>query len=138
MNKKRMKKKLKILIMKIFFLPPIPTLMISVPAYALVIYALTEENVNPIIAYVSYFLSAYALIITVTGITGIVRFIWHGIDKHSFVGKALDIPLVGRYLREDMFRAETALYQGFFINSVRKRKRGNPIRDFGRTLLDDF
>lgn len=71
---------------------------------------------EPIIAYAAYFLSAYALIITVTGITGIVRLVRQGIDRHPLVRKALDIPLVSRYLREDMFRAETGLYQGFFIN----------------------
>ncbi|MDE6847643.1 MAG: hypothetical protein K2J99_17985 [Lachnospiraceae bacterium] len=116
MSKDQMKKKIKKLLMKIFFVPPIWTLLISVPSFALVIYALAGENVNPVIAYVSYFLSAYALIITMTGIMGVVRFVRHGIDKHPLVRKVLDIPLVGRYLREDMFRAEASLYQGFFIN----------------------
>lgn len=101
---------------KIFCLPPVPTLLISVPAYGLVIYALAGKDVEPVIAYAAYFLSAYAFIITITGITGVVRFIRRGIDKHPLVRKALNIPLVSRYLREDLFRAETALYQGFFIN----------------------
>lgn len=112
MNSQNMKKILK----KLFCLPPVPTLLISVPSYVLVIYALAAEDVNPAVAYVSYFLSAYAFIITVTGITGIVRFVRRGIDKHPLVRKALGIPVVRRYLKEDMFRAETALYQGFFIN----------------------
>lgn len=116
MDMERMKIVLKKLLRKVFFLPPIPTLLISVPSYGLVIYVLAGENVEPVIAYVSYFLSAYALIITVTGITGIVRFVRQGIDKHPLVRKALDIPLVSRYLKEDMFRAEAALYQGFLIN----------------------
>lgn len=101
---------------KIFFLPPVPTLLISIPSYGLVIYALAGDHVNPIVAYVSYFLSAYALVITVTGIAGIVRLVRRGIDKHPLVRKALDIPLVNRFFREDMFRAEAALYQGFLIN----------------------
>ena len=112
MNMDWIKKKLK----KLFCLPPVPTLLISVPSYGLVIYALAGKDVEPVIAYISYFLSTYALIISITGITGIVRFIRQGIDKHPLVRKALDIPLVDRYLREDMFRAETGLYQGFFIN----------------------
>ena len=53
---------------RIFCLPLLPTMLISIPSYILVIYALTGENVNPVTAYVSYFLSAYALILTVTGI----------------------------------------------------------------------
>lgn len=106
------KKKLK----KLFCLPPVPTLLISVPSYGLVIYALAGKDVEPVIAYISYLLSAYALIISLTGMTGIVRIVRQGIDKHPLVRKALGIPLVDRYLREDMFRAETGLYQGFFIN----------------------
>ena len=112
MNSDKMKRLLK----KIFFLPPVPTLLISVPAYGLVIYALAGENVAPVIAYISYFVSAYALIITVTGITGVVRLCRQGIGRHPIVRKALGMPLIGRYLKEDMFRAEAALYQGFFIN----------------------
>lgn len=112
MNMDWIKKKLK----KLFCLPPVPTLLISVPSYGLVIYALAGKDVEPVIAYISYFLSAYAFIITITGVTGIVRFVRRGINKHPLVRKALDIPLVSRYLREDMFRAETGLYQGFFIN----------------------
>lgn len=107
---------LKKILKKVFFLPPVPTLLISIPSYGFVVYALTGENVNPIAAYASYFLSAYALIITVTGITGVIRFVRQGIDKHPLVRKALDIPFVNRFLREDMFRAEAALYQGLFIN----------------------
>ena len=112
MDFRSMKKILK----KVFYLPPVPTFLVSIPSYGLVIYTLTGENVNSVVVYISYFLSAYALIITVTGITGIVHFVRHGIDKHPLVRKALDIPLINRLLREDMFRAEAALYQGFFIN----------------------
>ena len=112
MNVDRMKKTGK----KIFCLPPIPTLLISVPSYGLVIYVLSRENVEPAVAYLSYFLSAYALIITITGITGILRLARRGIGSHPLVKRALDVPLIGRLLREDLFRAQTALYQGFFIN----------------------
>lgn len=108
--------RVKKLFRKVFFLPPVPTLLISVPAYVLVIYALAGENVEPVIAYAAYFLSAYALIVTVTGIMGVVRFARRGIDKHPLVRKILGIPLVSKYLKEAMFRAEASLYQGFFIN----------------------
>lgn len=112
MNLQSMKKLLK----KIFFLPPIPTLLISVPAYGLVIYALAGKNVNPAISYISYFISAYALTITITGITGVVRIVRQGIGKHPLAKKVVSIPLINRYLREDIFRTEAALYQGFLIN----------------------
>lgn len=100
----------------VFFLPPIPTLLISLPSYALVLYALTEEGVNPVIAYVSYFLSAYAFTITITGIITIGCFVRRGIKEHPLVKKIVRLPLVNRYLREDTFRAEAALYQGCIIN----------------------
>lgn len=108
--------KMKQILKKIFILPPVPTLLIAIPSYALVIYVLANGLENEIISYVSYILSAYAAIITVTGLTGIVRLARQGINSHPLVKKALDNPLVSRYLREDMFRAEAALYQGFFIN----------------------
>lgn len=101
---------------KVFFLPPVPTLLLSVPAYVLVIYALAGENVPPIVTYISYVWSAYALIITITGIVGIVRLVRRGIGEHPLVRKVRSIPLVDRYLKEDMFRAEAALYRGFLIN----------------------
>lgn len=112
MSMERIKKSLK----RFFFLPPIPTLIISVPAYLLVIDVLTEGIVNPVVVYLSYLLSAYALIITVTGMIRVVRLVRRGMDKNPFVRKMLDHPLVDRYLKEDLFRAEAALYQGFFIN----------------------
>lgn len=115
MKKILMQKCMKIL-RKFFLLPPIPTLLISVPSYVLVIYALAGEDVDPVISYASYFFSAYAFIITITGIVGIVRFVRRGIEGHPLVRKIRGISMVDRYLREDTFRAETALYQGFLIN----------------------
>ena len=116
MNLRNMKKVIKKMFRKVFFLPPVPTLLISAVSYGLVIYALAGEDVEPALAYVSYLLSAYALIITITGISGVVRLVRRGITEHPLVRKIQGIPLVDRYLREDTFRAEAALYQGFLIN----------------------
>ena len=107
---------IKRILKRIFFLPPIPTLLISVPSYGLVIYALAGKNVNPVIIYAAYLLSAYAFIITITGITGVVRWVKKGISAHPLARKLLAIPLISRYLKEDTFRAETSLYPGFCIN----------------------
>lgn len=51
MSRERMKSILK----SLFCLPPLPTLLISVPAYGLVIYVLTGENVDPAVTYAAYF-----------------------------------------------------------------------------------
>lgn len=112
MNLQSVKKILK----KIFFLPPVQTLLFSIPSYGLVIYALSGKDVNPVVAYVSYFLSAYAFVITITGATSVAGWMRQGIEQHPFVRMLLGIPMVGRYFREDMFRAEAALYQGFVVN----------------------
>lgn len=104
------------LIKKMFFLPPIPTLLISIPSYILVIYALEDKSMNPAITYLAYLISAYAFTITITGISGIVYWIRKGIEQHPLARKLLRIPLLNRYFSEDVFRAEAALYQGFLIN----------------------
>lgn len=101
---------------KIFFLPPIPTLLIAVPSFVLVIWVLVNEPVNPVISYFSYVLSAYAMIITVTGVAGLVKWIWTGLFEHPLVKKLLGFSLVDRYLRESIFRAEISLYPGLLIN----------------------
>lgn len=101
---------------KIFKLPPILTLLISIPSFVLVIYVLANNMENMAISYAAYMLSAYALIITITGMAGIVRLIRKGIKNHPFVKKILGIPLFEKYVKEVMFRTETSLYQGLFIN----------------------
>lgn len=101
---------------KIFFPPPVLTLLIAIPSYGLVIYALTAKSVRPAVAYFAYVLSAYAFVITVTGTIGIIYWIRTGIETHPFVRKMLSIPLLRRYIKEAVFRAEAALYAGFFIN----------------------
>ncbi|MCM1101106.1 MAG: hypothetical protein NC398_06950 [Acetatifactor muris] len=101
---------------KVFKLPPLPTLLIAVPSFALVIYVLVNEIENEAVSYAAYILSAYALVITVTGIVDIVRWIRHGLGSHPMVKKARNIPVLERYLKEASFRTEISLYQGLFIN----------------------
>lgn len=112
MDMKRLKKLMK----RIFCLPPLLTLLIAIPSYALVIYALAGTDVHPVAAYSSYLLSSYAFIITITGMSGIVRWIRQGIGGHPFVRKIQGVPLFRKYLEEASFRTETSLYTGFSIN----------------------
>lgn len=85
-------KKAKRIVKRIFFLPPGWTLVISIPSYGFVIYALVCENVKPEAAYLAYTLSAYAFTITITGIMGIVSWARTGIENHPFVKKVLSVP----------------------------------------------
>lgn len=108
--------KIKKILRKIFILSPVPTLLIAIPSYVLVIYVLVKGLEHEIISYIAYLLSAYAAIITVTGIAGIVHLVRQGIKNHPFVKKAFSIPVIEKYFKEVMFRTETSLYQGLFIN----------------------
>ena len=55
--------KLKGILKKIFCLPPLPTVLIAVPAFIFV-FVILGLGGHPLLAYISYGLSAYALIIT--------------------------------------------------------------------------
>lgn len=103
---------------RIFFLPPVLTMVIAIPSFVLVIVALTGGIDNQVLVYVSYVLSAYALIITVTGITKIVSFIRGGFRENAFVKTMLSVPVIGKLVSESTFRTEMALYPGFCINAV--------------------
>ena len=104
------------LLKKIFKLPPIPTLLISIPSFVLVIYVFANNMEGMAISYAAYLLSAYAMVITITGMAEVIRLIRHGIENHPFVKKALNIPFFEKYLKEAEFRTETSLYQGVLIN----------------------
>lgn len=98
-----------------FFLPPLPTVLISLPSFILVFYCLSME-IDGAIAYISYGLSAYATVITVTGFTRIVRAVRRGIGNIPLVKKLLAHPLGGRYMTDVAFRTKLSLYISFFIN----------------------
>ena len=53
---------------KLFCLPPLPTILISVPSFLFVFIVLASGH-QSILTYVAYILSAYAIIITITRIT---------------------------------------------------------------------
>lgn len=101
---------------RIFKQPPIPTLFISIPSFVFVIYVLANNIENMAVSYAAYTLSAYALIITITGMADIICLIRQGIKNLPFVKRVLSIPLFEKYVKEEIFRTETSLYQGLFIN----------------------
>lgn len=103
------KQKVMKIIKKIFCLPPVPILLISIPSFIFVFYALTKDTVNPAIANLSYILSAYAMIITVIGIAEIVKWIRK---------KLLSIPLVEQIITETDLQTEISLYPSLMINLI--------------------
>lgn len=111
-------KKIKRILKKIFFLPPLPTVLIALPSFTLTFYLLAFEA-SGAIAYVSYTLSAYSLVITVTGMTRIPEFISDvkkKIGNRPLFKKIMAHPLGGRFLTNAAFRTEVSLYFGLCIN----------------------
>lgn len=104
--------RIKTILKKIFFLSPFLTLLISVPSFLLVIVTLSRDMNDSAIAYIFYLLSAYALIITVTGTLRMIK--WF--RSCALVKKLFDIPVFRRFIHEAEFRTEISLYQGFAIN----------------------
>lgn len=103
---------------KVFFLPPLVTVMIAIPSFASVIYVLSEA-LDGWKAYLSYAASAYALVISVTGLFrlgGFVRSVRKQMDDHPAVRRIRKLPFGERFMRDVRFRTEVSLYQGFFIN----------------------
>ena len=98
----RVKQRLK----RFFFLPPLPTILIALPAFLLVAYVLAAEKGGPL-AYLSYAVSAYALAVSLTGCWRIAGLLKRRVKAH---------PLGGRLVEDPKFRAEISLHQGFIVN----------------------
>ena len=105
----------KAILKRIFFLPPLPTLCIALPSFALVIYVLDQGFLGPL-AYAVYVLSAYALVISITGGPGIIAGFVQWIRAHPLTRKMLRIPLVKRFAEDVRFRTSVSLYQGLIVN----------------------
>ena len=108
-------KQVKAILKRIFFLPPLPTLCIALPSFALVIYVLDQGSHGPL-AYAVYVLSAYALVISITGGPGIITGFAQWIKAHPLTRKMLRIPLVKRFAEDVRFRTSVSLYQGLLVN----------------------
>lgn len=100
---------------RILFLPPLATGLISVPAFAAVIYVLVK-NISGPLAYISYLASAYALVILGLGFPGIVRSAHRWIENHPLMKMILGAPFGRRYVEDVKFRTEVSLGIGFIIN----------------------
>ncbi len=107
----RLKKVLK----KLIFLPPLPTVLISVPSFIFV-FVMLGTGEHSALSYLSYILSAYAMIISVTGITGVVEAVKNGIDDMTLVKKLRSTALGSRLLGDAVFRSEVTLHGGLLAN----------------------
>ncbi|MCM1026658.1 MAG: hypothetical protein NC432_09485 [Roseburia sp.] len=111
--------KLKRVLKKIFFLPPLPTVAAAVLGYASVLAVAAFDIEVPAVEYASYIASAYALIITITGlphgkaaIVGIKKYIL----GHPLMKRFRSTVIGERFFTDIRFRTGVSLYRGFFIN----------------------
>lgn len=107
--------RLKAVLKKIFCLPPLPTVLIAVPSF-LFVFIMLGAGSHSILSYLSYILSAYALTVTATGITGVIKAAREGIDGLWLVRKIRSIPLCSRLLEDAVYRSEIALFGGLLCS----------------------
>lgn len=99
--------KLKKIGLKLLF-PPIPIVVLLVlVAVTLLVYAFAFDNADEIVAYVSYFLSAYALTVLCFKTPDILR------KAKAFKAEN---KYLRRYLSDTRLRVEISLYSSLFVN----------------------
>lgn len=104
---------------RIFFLPPYQTVLIALFGYAFVIVVSAFHIEIPVIQYLSYVCSAYALTITITGFPHFMAFVQaikRYINEHPLMKKLRSTAIGSRFFSDVRFRSDVSLYQGFFIN----------------------
>ncbi len=107
--------KLKEILKKLFFLPPWLTLLIAVPSLAFV-FVMLSMGEQGFLTYFSYLLSAYALIILVTGFPRIVKGAKTGWENFPLLRKIRATSLGTRLLGDEFFRSEITLHGGLLVN----------------------
>lgn len=101
---------------KLFFLPVLPTLIIAIPSFILVIISLTYSEISEPLMYISYLLSAYSLVITITALPRIFHNIGHFFQNNSVTKAIIKIPIVNKIKNDSYFSSEVSLYFGLLVN----------------------
>ena len=104
---------------RIFFLPPLPTTLLALFGYTFVILVAAFHVEIPVIQYLSYVSSAYALIITITGFSHLVAFaraVRQYINEHPLMKKLRSTAIGEQFFSDGRFRSDISLYQALFIN----------------------
>ena len=110
---------LKKILKKIFCLPPLPTVLAAFFGYGVVIAVFAFDIQNSVLRYASYLASAYALIVTCTGLVYIntaIGSIRKFVSDHPLMKKFRSTAVGEKYMTDVRFRAGVSLYQGFFVN----------------------
>ena len=110
--------RVKVILKRIFVLPPLPTLLIAAVSFPAVIYVLAAGKDGTAFACLAYTASGYALILVITGSFEIVRMIRRTVDRNSLIRKVRNSSLYEKILKDRMFRAYIVLN---FISGIRYR-----------------
>ena len=100
---------------KVFCLPPLTTVLVTVPSFALAIVVL-ETKAFPAVSYLAYLLSAYALILTIAEFCRMIKAARNSFDQVLLLQKIRRSPLGRRLLEDVIFRSEVTLQGGFLVN----------------------
>ena len=104
---------------KIFFLPPLLTVLLAVVGYGAVIAVFALDIEAPVLRYASFLASAYALVITITGLPRLIRFLKRSKIRaleSSLVQKLTSTATFGKYLNDIHYRNRITLSAGLAIN----------------------
>lgn len=113
-----MKAKIKAIIKRILFLPPLAIIIIVPIAATLVIFSLSNQGIVPVLEYFSYGLSAYALVVLILGFKRIISAV-SGTVKNSRVYKWLESNKFMRLFLNDLnFKGKVSLYQGLAVSTI--------------------
>lgn len=107
------------LLKKIFCPPTIPAVLLASFGYVFVILVFALEVENPVLRYISFFASAYALTITIVGLPRLSRSVKKVKEKaseHTLVRKLRSTSVGGKYLTDVRFRNRISLHIGLTVN----------------------
>ncbi len=99
--------KLKEILVKALYPGCVLSILIIMCGFGILLYSFITQQNNPLLAYVAYSLSTYALIVLVANSISVIRKIRQYLKNN---------PYTRRYLSEQEYRARIALYKGLIIN----------------------
>ena len=111
--------RLKAVLKAVFCLPPIKTLLLALLGYGFVIFVFAHDVQNPFLRYASYLASAYALIITSTGLPYLSRSLKKAkreFGESMLMQKFRSTAMGEKYLTDIHFRNRISLSAGLMIN----------------------
>lgn len=92
---------------KFLFINNILAVLLTLLSTALLLYAFLYQNANPIVSYISYFISAYTLTVVVIKMPPLCKKIKRGLYGNKYSGM---------YLSDSQLRARISLYTGCGIS----------------------